>query len=280
MDLKALSDMPPWEWPEGAGNVLLDTLRDQGANESDRLIAAELASDVAVINEELVDALLLVLRSGNNSETLRARAAISLGPVLEYADTQDFENPDELPIMEQKFRDIQALLGSLYKNANVSAEVRRRILEASVRAPEQWHQDAIRAAYLTDDEAWKLTAVFGTQFVRGFDEQILHALGSKNPDIHYEAVVAAGNWELAAAWPHIAALITLHETDKDLLLAAIGAAVTINPQEVLDILRELAESDDEDVVNAVHEAMAMAEGILSGDDDEEDEDDDNDELLN
>jgi hypothetical protein len=110
------------------------------------------------------------------------------------------------------------------------------------------------------------------QFVRGFDVQILNALGSRNLDIHYEVVIAAGNWELAAAWPHIVALIISHGTDKDLLLTAIEAAVTINPQEALDILCELTGSDDEDVVNAVHEAMAMAEGILNGDD-EEDEDD-------
>ena len=46
MDLKTLSDIPPWEWPEGAGKMLFDILRDHGANESDRLVAAELASDI------------------------------------------------------------------------------------------------------------------------------------------------------------------------------------------------------------------------------------------
>ena len=43
------------------------------------------------------------------------------------------------------------------------------------------------------------------RFVRGFDEQILEALDSKNPDTHYEVVLAAGNWEVDAAWPHVAA---------------------------------------------------------------------------
>jgi hypothetical protein len=29
---------------------------------------------------------------------------------------------------------------------------------------------------------------------------------SKHPDIHYEAVLAAGTWEVDAAWPHVAAV--------------------------------------------------------------------------
>ena len=60
-----------------------------------------------------------------------------------------------------------------------------------------------RAAYSSDDEDWKLTAVFAMRSVRGFDGQILEALESENEDIHYEAVCAAGNWELEAAWSHV-----------------------------------------------------------------------------
>jgi hypothetical protein len=155
-------------------------------------------------------------------------------------------------------------------DAGVPKEVRRRILEASVRAPQNWHPDAVRAAYGSDDEAWRLTGVFCMRFVRGFDEQILEALDSKNPDIHYEAVCAAGTWEVDAAWPHITALVTSGKTDKPLLLAAIEAVARIRPQEAAEILNDLTDSDDADVVEAVFEAMA--EG-LSDEDDEDDEDD-------
>ena len=103
--------------------------------------------------------------------------------------------------------------------------------------------------------------------------QILEALRSKNPDIHYEAVCAAGNWEVDAAWPHIAALVTSGETDKHLLLAAIEAVAYIRPQEAAEILADLADSDDEDIAEAGYEAMTMAEG-LSDEDDEDDEDED------
>lgn len=273
MDLKLLKDIPPWDWPADAGATFLDILRDGQAAEADRLLAAELAGDLTVIDDELVDALLSVLRIGAASENLRAQAAISLGPILEQADTDGFEDAAGVPITERTFDTIQESLREVFTDAAVPKEVRRRILEASVRAPEDWHRDAVRAAYGSDDETWKLTAVFCMRFVRGFDEQILEALESKNPDIHHEAVSAAGDWGVEAAWPHIAALIRTKGTTKPLLLAAIGAVASIRPQEAPEILGELTLSDDEDVLEAVDEALALAEEPLD-EDDEDDEDDD------
>ena len=212
--------------------------------------------------------------------TCRGRAAISLGPVLEHADTAGFGDADDSPITARTFHRIQESLRRLHVDANVPNEVRRRILEASVRAPQDWHRDAVRAAYSSDDEAWRLTAVFCMRFVRGFDDQILEALTSTNPDIHCEAVLAAGNCQLDAAWPHVAALVTSEETDKPLLLAAIEAVASIRPHEAAQILDDLADSDDEDIVAAVHEAMAMAEGASGADEDDEfDDDDDDDDSL-
>jgi hypothetical protein len=80
MDLKTLKDTPPWEWPEGAGKVFLGILRDERADESDRLLAAELAGDFVVINDELADALMSILLSGDESGKLRGKAVISLLP--------------------------------------------------------------------------------------------------------------------------------------------------------------------------------------------------------
>ncbi|MGD0265293.1 MAG: hypothetical protein ABSD47_10160 [Candidatus Methylomirabilota bacterium] len=271
MDVKTLKDTPPWDWPEGAGRMVLDLLRDDQAPESDRLLAAELAGDFTVVNDELVDALLSILHSGAQSATLRGKAAISLGPVLEHADTQGFEDPDEVPLTERTFHTIQQSLRTLYTDAGVPKEVRRRILEASVRAPQGWHQDAVRAAYEIGDEAWRLTAVFCMRYVRGFDTQILEALDSQSADVHYEAVCAAGNWGVDAAWPHIAALVASKRTDKPLLLAAIDAVAGIRPQEAPEILGNLTDSDDEDLVEAVYEAMAMAEGLSDEEDEEDDE---------
>src|SRR5512134_2925782 len=101
MDLQTLRDISPWEWPEGADGMFLEILRNDKANASDRLLAAELAGDSTVINDELVNALLTIVRSSGESPELRGKAAISLGPALEEADTEGFEDPDEVTITEE-----------------------------------------------------------------------------------------------------------------------------------------------------------------------------------
>src|SRR5437016_14452206 len=95
MDLQALKDTPPWDWPEGTAEKLLSVLRDEQATEPDRILAAEMAGDFTVVNDELVEALLAILRNSEESPEVRARAAISLGPILQYADTEGFEDRSE-----------------------------------------------------------------------------------------------------------------------------------------------------------------------------------------
>ena len=258
MDLKIFRDTPPWEWPQGTDKMLLGILPDDQRDESDRLLAAELAGDYTVINNELADALLSIVLRGEESEDLRAKAVISLGPALETAYIDGFEDPEDIPISEETFHGIQASLRNLYMDTDIPKEVRRRILEGSVRAPQDWHQEAIREAYSSDDESWRLTAVFGMRYIRGFNAQILEALENENKDIHYEAVCAAGNWKVDAAWSHIASLISTELTDKSLRLAAIEAVAIIRPQEAAEILLELSQSDDEDIVDAANDAMVMS----------------------
>ena len=87
MDLKALKDTPPWDWPTGTRKLLLEILRDDRAAEADRLLATQLAGDFTVINDDVAEALLSILRRGDLSDALRGQAAISLGPVLDHTDT-------------------------------------------------------------------------------------------------------------------------------------------------------------------------------------------------
>jgi hypothetical protein len=75
----------------------------------------------------------------------------------------------------------------------------------------------------------------------------------------------------------VADLVTSGQTEKPLLLAAIDAIASIRPHKATEILDDLAGSDDEDVVAAVHEAMAVAEG--PSDEDEDEELDDADEVV-
>jgi hypothetical protein len=188
-------------------------------------------------------------------------------------DTYGFDDADDVVISERVFHAIQQSLGELFADADVPEGVRRSVLEASVRAPLDWHRHAVRNACADDDNVWRLTAVFCMRFVRGFDDQIVEALESNNPDIHYQAICAAGNWAVDAAWPHIAALATSARTDKPLLLAAIDAVAGIRPQEAAAVLADLVDSDDEDIVEATFEALAVADGLPDDDTLDEEYDD-------
>ncbi len=249
--------------------MILEVLSDKTASDPERLVAAGLAGDATVVNDVLADALLAIVSNDSEPDDLRSQAAISLGPALEYGFIDGFEDPDDVPITEAMFSKIQETFNKVFMETRTPKIVRRRILEASVRAPLNWHRDAVQDAYARDDEDWKLTAVFCMQYIRGFDQQILESLSNENLDIVYEAVCAAGNWQIDAAWPHVAAYVKSEETDRDLLLAAIEAAALIRPHEASGMLGPWLNSDDEEISDTAYEALGMT-GIFW--DDEEDED--------
>src|ERR1700722_18385003 len=153
MDLNDLRDTPPWERPGDAGRQIRKSLNNQNSDPADRLLAAEFAGDLTVLDNDLSNVLLAVLRNSEEPEELRAKAAIALGPVLEMAfiefdeELGEFDDPDALPISVGQFHTIQDALRGVYNDPAAPKLVRRRALEASVRAPEPWHQDAVRTAY-------------------------------------------------------------------------------------------------------------------------------------
>ncbi len=281
MDLELIKLTPPWDWPEDIGETLLAILSDDQADQADRLAAAQLAGDCVAINDELVSALLAIICSPRGSEPLRARAAIALGPVLQLGDEdfeleweEGFEDLLDTPISEGVFHQIQDTLYDVYLDDETPKEVRRKVLEASVRNPRDWHEEAIRSLYSSDDDKLKLTAVFCMAWIGGFDAQILEALESENADIHLEAVWAAGNWAVEGAWSHVLALVNTKGTKKSLLLAAISAVANIRPLEARAILDHLSDHRDEEISEAVLDALVLAEPPDFDDFDDDDDDDD------
>jgi hypothetical protein len=270
--LAYLLDTPPWEWPKDAGKLFHRTFTDPSSSDADLLIAAELAGDFTVIDDLLCTDLLRILSSSARPENLRARAAISFGAALEQADSAGFEDPSEVPISRETFQLVQLALHRVYLDETAPKLVRRRILEASVRAPEDWHKDAISQAYATGDRDWMLTAVFCMRWVRGFGEPILESIRSKDPEIRYEAVCAAGNEELDAAWPQLLALLENPSTPKPLLIAAIEAVASIRPAEASEVLEPLTASRDDEISEAASDAISFAGGFPDGFDDEDDVD--------
>lgn len=281
MDFEALADTAPWDWPANAGELILEVLRNRGADLEDRALAAEMAGDTVVVNDALAGELLRVLETDGEPEELRGSAAIALGPALEQSDTDgttDDDEDDELAVISRAMFDrIRLTLRRLYQDASLPAGLRRRILEAAVRADGPWQRDAVRAAYANQADDWRLTAVFCMGYVEGFEEAILDSLKSTNQNIRFQAIHAAGNWKIDRAWPQVAALARSAKTDKTLLLAAMEAIAEIRPAEAIEVLERLIASDDEEIAEIADGALQLAESYLQEDDggdfeDGEDED--------
>ncbi len=269
VDLTILEVTEPWEWPSDAGEAVLKRLRDNQADEAERLLAAELAGEIVIVSQDLTKALTAIVADRGASDKLRARAVIALGPVLEVMDVHEplgneLDELDPPPIPPHEFQRIRWELQAVYRAADTPKEVRRRTLEASVRAPESWHEDAIREAYGRDDHEWRLTAVFCMGRVQGFTSEILASLDDPDEEVRFEAVQAAGLREIRAAWPHVARLLRSPDTDRQLLLAAIEASVGVRGKATIEFLGDLAASEDRDIALAAEEATRMA-GALYGD---------------
>ena len=276
LGLHVLRETPPWEWPKSAPETFKAVLTNTAATESDRILAAELAGDFVAINDDLAETLLKILADSNESEQLRGRAAISFGAALEHCDLNGFDDPyDTPPITEEVFQMIQIVLKHVYDSEGTPKLVKRRCLEAAVRAQEPWQSEAVRRAYESQDPDWMLTAVFCMGYLQGFEKEILEALQSPNELIHREAVEAAGEKEIDQAWKHVYQLLEHAErVPKALVLAAIGAVANIRQDTPsLEILNHLVDSDDKEISDAADEALSLAGAYTEFDEDDLDDGD-------
>ncbi len=285
MDVQALAAVPPWDWPADARDQILAVLRNREAPEVDRFLGAELAGDLIVMDDEMAEELLRILADTGEEEAFRAAAAVSLGPALEEASILLPDDIDPPAVSKGVIDRAKSALRDSYMDPATPKYLRRLALEASVRAPEAWHSRAVRAAYHAVDRDWKLTAVFCMRFVTGFDDEIVEALGSQDPEILYEAVCAARDMEVEDAWPHVRHLVLAAargapllpdapDAEWSLLLAAMYAVATIRPMAAHETLAGLVDSSDPAVAGAAMEILDMVEDIWLPDDEEEGGEDD------
>lgn len=271
MKLKDLERFPPWQWPDEALGIILGVLKDGTASEADRVLAAGMAGEIPDFDDEAAEALLEVVRDAGQPPAVRAKAAVAFGPAFEYTETAiEFEDPDaEAGLSDDTFEKAQETFRTLFEDKAQPKLVRRKILEASVRALQEWHEQAVREAWAGSDPDWRLTAAFAMRWVPGFEDEILEALGIGDPEILCEAVQAAGAGAIEEAWPVVSKLLSSKDTEKRLLLAAIEAAPFINRDGALERILPLTRHPDEDVSDAAEEQVFLAEETGMFDDEEE-----------
>src|SRR4051812_30626362 len=121
MDVDKLREMGPEDWPDNSGTWIKSLLRDRGAGVAKRLTAVELAGESSVWDDDLANALLAIVASREETDELRARAAIAFGPILEETEMEGFDedNPFSEPsITEETFKQIQETLHRVYADEN------------------------------------------------------------------------------------------------------------------------------------------------------------------
>lgn len=264
--LEQLEVAPPWEWPEEAGDWLREALQDD--DEQTRLTAAQLAS--GVVDDKLAEELLRVCREDPTAEVASA-AAIALGPALEECYVEYDEGladampdlPETAPLNREAYQQVVETLEGIYHDADCPTKVRRRALEAAVRAPREWQVGAARAAHQSGDPDWRMTAVFCMGYLPGFEEMILEAMADGGHEgVRREALLAAGNQEIDAAGPEVLRIAGDHDAPVELRIAAIAALETIYPEGSQELLETLAEDKHEQVAEAA--STTLEERVVFG----------------
>ena len=269
--LKILEMQPDWEWPKDAEKTVLKALTQGTPDE--KLQAANLAA--GVMSDGTADAVLALIKSDGDPE-LRGRLAISLGPAL-----VDFhlmgeigEDPSECLISKPVYDKIRVELKNVYLNEKDEL-LRRRALEASVRAPEDWHVAAVRELYASANEKLRVTAVFCMGFLKGFEQEILASLNDPSEDIRVEAIGSAGEQALTKAGPEILKVARAPKTSREMRIAAVDALPYLNPRGTEELLESLLTSPDEELAEAAEDALEELEMFLSakeeGDEEEDEE---------
>ncbi len=229
--------------------------------------AVALAEASPMVDDELARELLRFARDPERGEVERGDALIALGPALEtcsYDETDDGGLPDaapeeedwwDLPLSSAVYREATEALRRLYLDASVPKLVRRRALEAAVRAPRDWHRDAAGSAWRSDDPEWRLTAVFAMGHLPGFAAEIEQALDDQDLPIAREAFLAAGRAGIEGLAERLMDVAADRHADHELRLAAIEGLGELGPETAVEILEDLSLDSDREIADAAEEAL-------------------------
>lgn len=212
------------------------------------------------------------LLSDDDDAAVRAAAAGALG---------SFVLLDELEELPRQWAGrAQQALFAVVGEPDEPVEVVRRAVEALGYSSDPRMHAIITAAYASDEETMRASAVFamGRSADKRWLSVILKELGSANPQMRYEAARAAGELEARRAAPSVIALTA--DPDPEVQEAAIWALGEIGGAAARRCLERLCEDEDERVAQAADEALEylLMTGIgadlplLSLDEDELEED--------
>jgi hypothetical protein len=226
-----------------------------------------------IVDDALARELLRFARDPARSDEERGRALIVLGPALE--ECYDEEAPDgtfdaappggegwwELPLSSAGYRELTEELRRIYLDGAVPKLVRRRALEAAVRAPRDWQREAAATAWRSGDPEWRVTAVFAMGHLPGFEGEIDEAFRGEDPVVRQEAMLAAGRSSAGEALGgSILDVAADRKAPRDERLTAIEALGELQPDGAFEVLDELRDDPDPEIAAAAEEALEDLSG--------------------
>jgi len=191
---------------------------------------------------------------------VRAHAISALGRYVFEGETAEFEGWDD-PTFTLSQRDYQRVVDFLFRIAQDPEEAlsaRRYAIEAlAFRSSDPDVADLIDWAYQHRDRRMKVSALFA--MARHGDPRwtpyILAEMRSRDPQIQYEAVRAAGELGLHEAIDTLIEIVQAKHTRKPLRLLAIFALGETGDDKALPLLEQLSHSRDRDVREVAREAI-------------------------
>lgn len=197
---------------------------------------------------------LIDLAETDESTEVRAAAASELGRFIllgEYGD-----------IPENDANRAQDVAIGILNDPSEDVEVRRRALEAISNSSLDFVAEAIREAYESDERLMRVSAVFamGRSYDDQWAETVFREMHNDDPEIRYEAARAAGELELEEAVTLLGQLAVVDE--REIRLVAIWSLGEIGGSQSVRLLSALGEdakeAEDEDLLEAVEDALGYA----------------------
>lgn len=187
----------------------------------------------------------------------RGEAVIKLGPGLQSVDERMSWADPSVFFSRDVFEEIDDTLRTMFFDASTPELVRRRILEAAVRCPGEWHEGAIRAAWQSDSSEWRVTALFSMDHVPGFEDEIRTTIRRPDlpDDLLREAVRAAGRRGLAEVEPIVREVALDDDAQHSIRLDAIDALIWCGDDHTEAALRQLTRHNDPEIADHAQWAL-------------------------
>jgi HEAT repeat protein len=229
-----------YEWSASDCRLVVASLASEDTEE--RRLAASLAS--ALDPEEVAPELLRLFRTDPDTE-VRAAAAIAVGPMLEESDTAIDE--DDMPVEGALVDQWRSALRTVHDDPSEPDLVRRRALEAAVRAPDSWMGPAARRALTSTDPQWRMTGVFAAAHIAGLESLIVASLEDADPEVRIEAVRAAARGGVEEATSRLCEWARSRDTERELRHESIVALAHLPGTQSAEVLERLTGDRDKEV---------------------------------